>query len=158
MTLIQFAALVFLISTSGCSKETTPVSSITQLPHSMPISKVEPVEPTLTVTTAEFMPIFFQMGKHDIHRSQQAKLDSHSIDLINNPDMRIKLVGGASEEGTAASNMQLGQLRAVTIKNYLILAGVSADRIITASSGEAANVYSGKKEKLNRRVDFVIMP
>lgn len=49
-------------------------------------------------------------------------------------------------------------MRADVLKNYMINAGINAGRITTASRPITENTYSGDKEVLNRRVDFIVMP
>ena len=153
------SALIVLAMVVGCSKEPLPVQSISQVPHSMPVSrKVVQEAPVAPVEVVKFTPVFFKMGSAHIESSQLAKLDEHARTLINKPNLTIRLVGNSSNEGSAAFNMQLGQLRADTIKNYLISAGVAASRLTTDSLGKAQAKYTGDKELLNRRVDFVVLP
>lgn len=91
--------MAILISTVGCSKEPTPVHSITQLPHSMPISTKSNIEPILNPATMKFKPVFFDVSKADINTKQISKLDSHIAILINDQSIRIKLIGNASSDG-----------------------------------------------------------
>lgn len=78
--------------------------------------------------------------------------------LIANPKMNIVIEGNCDERGTDAYNLALGQQRADAAKNYLVLRGVSAERIETLSNGKSKpidpqnNEYAWAK---NRNDEFV---
>jgi outer membrane protein OmpA-like peptidoglycan-associated protein len=152
-------ALIVLAMVVGCSKEPIPVQSIHEVPHGMPVStKTVKKAPVAPIEVVKFSPIFFKLGSAHIPSSQLAKLDNHAKVLKNNPNIRVRIIGNASNEGSAPLNMQLGQLRADTIKNYLISSGISANRMTTDSLGKSQAIYTGDKELLNRRVDIIVMP
>ena len=59
----------------------------------------------------------------------------------------------------AARNLALGERRASTVRDYLVLLGISANRIKTISYGEERPFALGHDEsawRLNRRSHFVI--
>ncbi|MFI5339649.1 MAG: OmpA family protein, partial [Candidatus Methylomirabilales bacterium] len=63
------------------------------------------------------------------------------------------------ERGTAEYNLGLGERRAKAVKDYLVAAGVAADRIATISYGKERPFVLGHDEsawKWNRRGHFVI--
>ncbi|RKZ98629.1 MAG: hypothetical protein DRQ46_01630 [Gammaproteobacteria bacterium] len=142
----------------GCSKEPVPIQIISTVPHQMPVKSIELPVQEAPLVTVELRPVFFKLGESNINRNQIDRLESHAAILIDDPFMRIQLVGNASSEGDVTDNKQLAQMRADVVKNYLITTGIDAGRLTTTSRSIALNQYSGDKEVLNRRVDFVVMP
>lgn len=69
----------------------------------------------------------------------------------------IRVEGHADERGTREYNIALGERRAKTAADFLILQGVSASRIETISYGEERPAANGTGERVwsqNRRVEI----
>ena len=69
----------------------------------------------------------------------------------------IRLEGHCDERGTREYNLALGEIRAIEVKNYLIIQGVSSSKIKIISYGEEKPVSYGSSEedwKQNRRVEI----
>ena len=69
----------------------------------------------------------------------------------------IRLEGHCDERGTREYNLALGEKRAIEVKNYLIIQGVSSSKIKIISYGEEKPVSYGSSEedwKQNRRVEI----
>ena len=74
--------------------------------------------------------------------------------------MIIKIEGHCDERGTVEYNLGLGDRRAMSVKNYLIDLGISADRIETISYGKERPVDPGHNEDAwakNRRAEFRVI-
>ena len=70
----------------------------------------------------------------------------------------MTIEGHTCSLGTGAYNLALGNRRADAVKDYLVSAGVPADRLITVSQGEAGAEHDNSHEetrRLNRRVALV---
>jgi peptidoglycan-associated lipoprotein len=79
--------------------------------------------------------------------------------LKANARAKITLEGHCDERGTAEYNLALGERRAKAVKDYLIAAGIPADRVSTISYGKERPFVLGHDEsawKWNRRGHFVI--
>jgi len=79
--------------------------------------------------------------------------------LESNPNGTIILTGFASSEGDLSANQIISQSRADAFKNYLILKGVSANRIISNGKGIANPIASNDTEvgrQSNRRVEVLV--
>ena len=80
------------------------------------------------------------------------------VDALNdNSQLNIVLSGHADERGTREYNLALGQRRADTVSQYLILNGVESNRITTKSYGEERPIANGQDEASyakNRRVQI----
>ncbi len=157
---MKWILVLAVLAMVGCSKEPVPIQVISTVPHQMPVKQMETrvVVPDAPPAIVKFIPVFFDLGKADINTNQIGKLEGHAATLVADPTMRIQLVGNASSEGDVTDNKQLAQMRADVVKNYLITTGIDAGRLTTTSRSIALNQYSGNKEMLNRRVDFVVMP
>ena len=99
--------------------------------------------------------IYFEFDK--------ASLSSDSKDLITKyvafakNARAIRLEGHCDERGTREYNLALGEKRAIEVKNYLIIKGVSSSKIKVISYGEEKPIDINSNEnawKKNRRVEI----
>jgi outer membrane protein OmpA-like peptidoglycan-associated protein len=78
--------------------------------------------------------------------------------IKDDPSLVVTIEGHTCSLGTASYNLALGNQRANAVKDYLVDAGVPADRLLTVSRGEAGPEYDNSHEdtrRLNRRVALV---
>ena len=73
---------------------------------------------------------------------------------------RVQLTGHTDSEGEAEFNMGLGRSRAVVIRDYLVSKGVTRNKVVVRSEGEASpvatNATSGGRAQ-NRRTELQII-
>lgn len=72
--------------------------------------------------------------------------------------MKVTIEGYCDEPGTEEYNLALGQRRAQAVRDYLVAAGSSADRIATISYGKERPFALGHDEnawRMNRRDHLV---
>ena len=103
--------------------------------------------------------IFFDYDKASIRDDQKAALNDNVGWLKGNSGAKVLLEGHCDERGTAEYNLALGERRAKAVKDYLIAAGVAADRVSTISYGKERPFVLGHDEsawKWNRRGHFVV--
>ena len=103
--------------------------------------------------------VFFDFDKSNIRDDQKAALNDNVGWLKANGRAKITLEGHCDERGTAEYNLGLGERRAKAVKDYLVAAGVAADRVATISYGKERPFVLGHDEsawKWNRRGHFVI--
>ena len=103
--------------------------------------------------------VFFDYDKSSIRDDQKAALNDNVGWLKVNGGAKVLLEGHCDERGTAEYNLALGERRAKAVKDYLIAAGIAADRISTISYGKERPFVLGHDEsawKWNRRGHFVI--
>jgi len=77
------------------------------------------------------------------------------------PDTTIKVVGYTDSTGSESYNQQLSELRANSVKNALVVKGVTNSRVTTIGMGESnpvADNTTPQGRQLNRRVTIVIEP
>ncbi len=100
-----------------------------------------PPPPTTNLTEEELFArnvkdIFFDYDKYDLRRADQGSLQADAQFLQQHPNIHITIEGHCDERGSTEYNLALGTNRADTVKNALIQAGISGDRIKTFSYGK----------------------
>jgi len=101
--------------------------------------------------------VYFDFDKTNLTSKSLQTLKSVVDALNDNSQLNIVLSGHADERGTREYNLALGQRRADTVSQYLILNGVESNRIITKSYGEERPIANGQDEASyakNRRVQI----
>ncbi len=103
--------------------------------------------------------VFFDFDKANIRDDQKAALNDNVAWLKSNTRAKAAIEGHCDERGTAEYNLGLGERRAKAVKDYLVAAGIGADRIATISYGKERPFVLGHDEsawKWNRRGHFSI--
>jgi peptidoglycan-associated lipoprotein len=80
--------------------------------------------------------IYFDYDKSDIRADEQATIQADASFLQQHPNISLTVEGHCDERGSTEYNLALGDNRASSVKNALVSAGVSADRIKTVSYGK----------------------
>jgi outer membrane protein OmpA-like peptidoglycan-associated protein len=107
----------------------------------------------------ELADIQFELNRFEIRPDAMAALDRAVEAMKQNPAMRLRVEGHASEEATAEYNLALGERRANAVREYLVSRGVAASRLSTVSYGETRPKYDNTREetrRLNRRAALVV--
>ena len=102
--------------------------------------------------------ILFDFDVAQIRSDFYASLEAHGTYLTNNPSASIRLEGHADERGTREYNIGLGEQRAQSVRQFLMLQGASTSQITTISFGEERPVSTASNEAAysqNRRVELV---
>ena len=102
--------------------------------------------------------IYFDYDKADIRANEQAALQGDAQFLQQHSNIHITVEGHSDERGSTEYNLALATSRADTVKNALIQAGVSGDRIKTISYGKEKPFCTESNESCwqqNRRGHFV---
>jgi peptidoglycan-associated lipoprotein len=100
--------------------------------------------------------VFFAFNLHDLNPDAREILDGIARCLTNNAAKKIRVEGHADERGTTQYNLNLGDKRALTAKEYLVRLGVDGSRIGTLSYGEEKPLEPASNEDAwskNRRVE-----
>jgi len=135
-------------------------------PKKQVVKPVEPEVPPVVVpqetTVVETRPqlvlerIFFDFDKSDIRKDAAETLKKNAEMLKIYPEVKVLIEGHCCEIGTAEYNMALGERRAKSARDYLLMLGITPDRLSTVSYGEERPLDPKVLEK-NRRCEFVIM-
>lgn len=111
------------------------------------------------VTCEKAARVQFDFNMHDLRPDAREVLDNFAKCLQQNADWRLRIEGHADERGTTDYNLQLGDNRAASIRDYLVRLGVAKTRIATISYGEEKPLVAGATEDAwakNRRGELVI--
>ena len=85
--------------------------------------------------------IYYLIGKTNIRREQQYKINKLVKQLKANPDAKVVVCGFADKNtGTAEGNMALSEDRANGVTEALIAAGIAPERITTYWFGDEKQV------------------
>lgn len=121
------------------------------------------VAPVAERTTSEVDPllseriIHFDFDDSNVGQSYQALLTAHGQYLAEHGDVSLRLEGHADERGTREYNVGLGERRASSVRQLLLLQGARNDQIEILSYGEEMPVVAGSNERSwqqNRRVEL----
>lgn len=102
--------------------------------------------------------IYFEYDSSDLTEDSMATVREHGRYLSSNPSRLVRLEGHADERGTREYNLALGELRAKTVREILMLEGAQQDQVELVSFGEERPAVAGVDEaalQLNRRVEIV---
>lgn len=100
---------------------------------------------------------YFDFDVSEFMASDRDVLAIHGRNLASNTSRRIRLEGHADERGTREYNLALGERRANSIRDYLVVNGASLSQIETVSYGEERPANTGQTDaayRLNRRVEI----
>ena len=101
-----------------------------------------PPPPTQSSMTDEQMfaqsvkDIYFDYDKSDVRASEQPAIQADVAFLQQHSSVNFTIEGHCDERGSTEYNLALGDNRASAVKNALVGAGISADRIKTISYGK----------------------
>ena len=162
----------------GCSTAPKKPVAATTAPTKQEVQKPT-ATPAVTPTTApsvsqeQMLKEIFQRIHFNFNKANLAHIDKWGINqnvpkvldgvadyMAKHPDIKVKIEGNCDQRGTEAYNLALGQRRADAAKNYLLMHGISAERIETLSNGKLKPVDPENNEYAwakNRNDQFVIL-
>jgi peptidoglycan-associated lipoprotein len=111
------------------------------------------------VSASPVKDVFFDFDQASIRDDQKAALNENVAWLKQNSRAKVTVEGHCDERGANEYNLALGERRAKAVKDYLVAAGVAADRVATVSYGEERPFVLGHDEsawKWNRRGHFTV--
>lgn len=101
----------------------------------------------------------FATGKADLKPGAKNNFDRLAGFMNDRPDQKVIVEGHTDSTGADDFNLTLSQQRADAVKNYLVTAGVPAERISAVGKGEsypvASNDTSSGRQQ-NRRVEVIV--
>ena len=110
-------------------------------------------------TDVEFEPVYFSFDASNLASSELAKIEAVAQHLKENADRVVIVEGNCDERGSNEYNLELGSLRAISIRDYLATLGIDGNRVQTKSYGEEKPAVQGSGEEAwarNRRGEFAI--
>ena len=138
-------------------------SSSLQTPYLLKI-KLQPI-PTETVVenSVKSQPIilknvFFESGSAELKPGSLTELNRLKTLLETNATLKIQINGHTDNVGPATENLNLSEIRAKAVADYLIEQGISAERLNYKGFGEHEPIDTNETEagrKNNRRTEFI---
>lgn len=104
--------------------------------------------------------VHFDFNKHNIRKEYLPLLNEIVKTLKENPEIRIRIEGFTDDIGSKAYNDKLALRRAKAVKDYLVKAGISEDRIEVAGFGKERYIADNKTaigRFTNRRAEFIVI-
>lgn len=105
--------------------------------------------------------IYFETGRAEIQARSHSLLDEIAQVLIANPKLKkVRIEGHTDNVGNDMGNLKLSQNRAESVRQYLVKAGVAADRLDSRGFGESYPLTTNDTDEgraQNRRVEFIIV-
>ncbi len=105
--------------------------------------------------------VLFDTGKSQMKAAATNNLAKLAAFFKENPERTASVEGYTDDVGSASSNYDLSQRRAMSVMAALISLGVPADRLNTMAHGEempAADNATAAGRQMNRRVEIVFAP
>jgi outer membrane protein OmpA-like peptidoglycan-associated protein len=135
--------------------DTTVVTRVDTVRVQQPVPV--PVQRTVTDTSILLVvqDVNFGFGRADLRPRATPVLARAAQQLNMIPSVPIMIVGYTDSIGSDAYNTKLGLARAVSVRDFLVRAGVDPHRIAVSSGGKSNPVASNRTEggrALNRRV------
>ena len=104
--------------------------------------------------------LFFDHDKTTIKNASTQSMEDLYQALLNNPDMRILIIGHTDNVGSDAYNQKLSDGRAKSVRNEMIRRGISPDRMEWIGMGESQPITTNDTAEgraTNRRVEIKIL-
>lgn len=102
--------------------------------------------------------IYFEFDSARVNSAGRDLAEVHGQLLERNPDLFLRLEGHADERGSREYNIGLGERRAQSVRDLLLVSGARASQLETVSYGEERPVDPRHNEEAwakNRRVELV---
>ena len=91
--------------------------------------------------------VYFALNSSDLDSDSKAVLSEQAEWLKNHPRVLIVIEGRCDERGTEEYNLALGERRADEARRFLVMKGISSDRIRIISYGKDRPVVPGSTEE-----------
>jgi len=109
--------------------------------------------------------IYFDLNKYDIRPDAEIEIQKVIVAMEKYPSLKIKVNAHTDSRGNDAYNLWLSQKRAESTVEYMVLKGISSNRLDSEGYGEKLLLNecddgiscSQEKHQLNRRSEFIIL-
>ena len=105
--------------------------------------------------------VYFEFDRANVKAGEAAKVQQVADGFRNeDPGSDLLIEGHCDERGTEEYNRSLGERRALALRELIVAAGVSPDRVHTVSFGKDKPMETGHSESAwskNRRGEFILV-
>jgi peptidoglycan-associated lipoprotein len=151
-------SMTYTLTAKGAGGNQTATARVTV---NAPPPPPPPSAPSLTdeqMFAQNVKDVYFDYDKSDVRGDQQSAIQADVAFLQQHPNITFTVEGHCDERGSTEYNLALGDNRASAVKNALVAAGISADRVKTVSYGKEKPFCTEHNEQCwqqNRRGHFV---
>jgi peptidoglycan-associated lipoprotein len=141
---------------SGGTQDATTRLTVTPAPPPQTMSTPSPTDEDLFGSSIK--DVYFDYDKSDMRGDQQAAIQADAQFLAQHQNISFTVEGHCDSRGSTEYNLALGDQRASSVKNALVAAGVSTNRVKTISYGKEKPFCMEENEacwQQNRRGHFV---
>lgn len=96
--------------------------------------------------------VLFKVGKPELLPSSAPALRQLASELQARPDLQLRIAGHADKVGEPDKNQALSEQRAQAVKDFLVQAGLAAERLRIVGYGDTRPLYPSPDVR-NRRVE-----
>ena len=126
------------------------------------VTTTEPINPpSLSIREAfdalQTERILFESGSDVLTRQSLRSIEAMSELFAQYPDAQIEIDGHTDSQGSSSRNLELSQLRANAVRDYLIQLGIDPTRLSAYGFGDGvpiADNATAAGRSLNRRIEF----
>lgn len=163
--LVAFA-VYFFTSKSKTPKQSNMQQEEKQLAKSDDKKDLENIEKKLEKgesvenESVNFHNILFEFNSDKILAESENDLNEALTFLKKFPNLKVKIIGHTSLEGTQEYNQKLSENRAKAVYDFLVKSGVGKERLSYEGKGMSAPLINENNEtanKTNRRIEFLIV-
>lgn len=131
-----------------------------ELEQTLPDATVETVNNGEALKVTFDSGILFATNSSTLSDASKSALRNFAASLKQNPDTDIRIIGYTDNTGNVDYNQTLSEKRAKSVYDYLMMQGVSSDRMSYEGRGvhdPVADNNTASGRALNRRVEILIM-
>ena len=148
--LVAIAILAILLMRS-CNKEPQVVEKIITVVDTVYVQQIEEFEKNFNAAQ-------FEKGKTDLSDASKFVLHDLAKLMEKQESIKLKIVGHTSAEGDANFNQKLSENRAKAAVDFLILQGISENRLQWEGKGSSElKDASNPESNVNRRTEFIVI-
>lgn len=132
-----------------------------ELEKSVEGAKIESINNGQAIRVTFDSGILFASNSYVLSSNSRDALTSFALNLQNNKDTNIKIIGHTDSTGGDKINIPLSQNRAKSVFDFLASKGVNSSRMVfegVGSSSPVADNSTVEGRKANRRVEIYILP
>ncbi|MDB5234706.1 MAG: hypothetical protein JWR44_1699 [Hymenobacter sp.] len=147
----QSPVVPITIQVAGTAPKVKATPALPPAPRDTVRSTPAPL-PILAPAPVVLPTVLFRMGTPELLPEALPALDQLAAELKARPTLRIRISGHADRVGEPDKNQVLSEQRAAAVKEYLVKAGIAAERISTLGYGDTRPLYPSPDVR-NRRVE-----
>ncbi len=107
-----------------------------------------------------FNNVLFETNSAQLGKEAKVLIRSFAEFMISNANLIIEIAGHTDNQGNSSDNQQLSELRANSVKQFLMDCGISSKRLLSKGYGMSRPIETNDSEEhrsLNRRTEFIIV-